>query len=78
VPYRQPVFLRRCVYRRELQPAQEVAEQEVQEEPPPAMTPSLPIAANSEIARRVSWLPQYGQAIGASALDIGRSASKRC
>jgi hypothetical protein len=41
------------------------------------MTPSLPMAANREMARRVSWLPQYGQAMGASALDIGRSASKR-
>lgn len=45
---------RRRAYRREPQVAQEVAEQEVQEEPPPAMTPVLPIAANREIARRVS------------------------
>jgi hypothetical protein len=65
------------VYRREPQPAQDVDEQEVQEEPPPAMTPSLPMAANREMARRVSWLPQCGQAMGASALAIGRSASKR-
>ncbi len=40
------------------------------------MTPVLPMAAKSEINRRVSMLPQFGQAMGASASAIERRASK--
>jgi len=58
------------------QPAQDDEEQPAQEEPAPAMTPVLPMAAKSEINRRVSMLPQFGQAMGASASAIERRASK--
>jgi hypothetical protein len=51
--------------------------QELHDAPAPAITPSLPMAENSEIARRVSLLPHWGQAMGASAFDIARRASKR-
>lgn len=52
-------------------------EQEPHEAPAPAITPSLPTAENSEIIRRVSRLPHWGQAIGASASAIARRRSKR-
>lgn len=52
-------------------------EQEAQEEPPPATIPSSPSAANREIIRCVSWLSHSGHAIGSSACDMPRRASKR-
>ena len=52
-------------------------EQDPHEAPGPAMTPSLPTAENSEIMRPVFLLPHLGQAIGTSAADIARRASKR-
>lgn len=64
------------VYRLEEQPAQEEDEQPEQEEPAPAITPWLPMAAKSEISRRASMPPQFGQAMGASASVIERRASK--
>ena len=51
--------------------------QEPHDAPAPAITPSLPMAENSEIARHVFSLPHLGQAMGASASDITRKASKR-
>jgi len=51
--------------------------QEPQDDPSPAITPSAPMAQNSEIALRTRSLPQFGQGIGASASDIARSASNR-
>ncbi len=51
--------------------------QEPHDAPAPAITPSLPMAENSEIARHVFSLPHLGQAMGASASDIARKASKR-
>ena len=50
-------------------------EHEPHDPPPPAITPSPPMAANNEIARHVFSVPHFGQAIGASAADIARSAS---
>ena len=51
--------------------------QEPHDAPAPAITPSLPMAENSEIARHVFSLPHLGQTMGASASDIARKASKR-
>ena len=51
--------------------------QEPHDAPAPAITPLLPMAENSEIARHVFSLPHLGQAMGASASDIARKASKR-
>jgi len=51
--------------------------QEPHDAPAPAITPSLPMAENSEIARHVFSLPHLGQAMGASASNIARKASKR-
>ena len=51
--------------------------QEPHDGPAPAITPSLPMAENREIARRVLSLPHLGQAMGSSASDIARRASKR-
>jgi len=63
-------------YRFALHPAQEPeGVQEAQEEPAPAITPSLPTAAKREIFRRALRAWQRGQAMGASASRIGRSAS---
>ena len=50
--------------------------QELHDAPAPVITPSLPMAENSEIARCVFSLPHLGQAMGASASDIARRASK--
>jgi hypothetical protein len=50
--------------------------QEPQDAPDPAITPLSPIAENSEIMRPVFSLPHFGQAMGASASDIARRASK--
>ncbi len=51
--------------------------QEPHDDPAPVITPSLPMAENREIARQVFSLPHLGQAMGASASDIARKASKR-
>ncbi len=51
--------------------------QEPHDAPAPVIIPSLPMAENSEIARHVFSLPHLGQAMGASASDIARKASKR-
>ena len=50
--------------------------QEPHDEPAPAITPLLPIAENNEIIRPVRSLPHLGHAMGASASDIARRASK--
>lgn len=50
--------------------------QEPHAAPDPAIIPLSPIAENSEIIRPVFSLPHFGQAIGASASDIARRASK--
>ena len=51
--------------------------QEPHDDPAPAITPSPPMAENSEIMRPVFSLPHLGQAMDASASAIARSASKR-
>jgi len=51
--------------------------QEPHDAPAPAITPSLPMAENSEIARYVFSLLHLGQAMDASASDIARRVSKR-
>lgn len=61
-----------------LQPAHELAEQELQEEPEPAITPRpLLTAEKSERARRVLALPHAAQSMGASASAIARRLEKR-
>ena len=45
------------------------------EPPSPAITPLLPMAENSEIARRAFSNPHFGHAIGLSAADIARRVS---
>ena len=51
--------------------------QDPHDDPAPAMTPSPPTAENKEIMRAVFSPSHWGQAMGASASDIPRSASKR-
>ncbi|MEE8389828.1 MAG: hypothetical protein V3S14_03395 [Anaerolineae bacterium] len=51
--------------------------QEAHDKPDPAITPRLEIAENSEIMRFAFSLPHLEQAMGASASDIDRRASKR-
>jgi hypothetical protein len=59
------------------QPAHDPEAQLPHDPPLPAITPLLLMAANREIARCARSCPHFGQAIGASAADIERSASKR-
>ena len=51
--------------------------QEPHDDPAPAITPSPPMAENSEIMRPGFSLPHLGQAMDASASANARSASNR-